>query len=89
MSKEYPVDSLPLDLNDPHLMPYSLVIFDLDGTLVDSLPWFLRNVNDVADRFGFRRVADGDVEALRHASTRDIEAAHLTGIPKRSADTAI
>jgi phosphoglycolate phosphatase len=53
-------------------MPYSLVIFDLDGTLVDSFPWFLRNVNDVADRFGFRRVADEDVEALRHASTREI-----------------
>jgi phosphoglycolate phosphatase len=53
-------------------MPYSLVIFDLDGTLVDSFPWFLRNVNDVADRFGFRRVADGDVEALRHTSTREI-----------------
>jgi phosphoglycolate phosphatase len=53
-------------------MPYSLVIFDLDGTLVDSFPWFLRNVNDVADRFSFRRVADDDVEALRHASTREI-----------------
>jgi phosphoglycolate phosphatase len=53
-------------------MPYSLVIFDLDGTLVDSFPWFLRNVNDVADRFGFRRVAHDDVEALRHASTREI-----------------
>jgi len=53
-------------------MPYSLVILDLDGTLVDSFPWFLRNVNDVADRFGFRRVAEGDVEALRHASTREI-----------------
>jgi phosphoglycolate phosphatase len=53
-------------------MPYSLAIFDLDGTLADSFPWFLRNINDVADRFGFRRVADDDVEALRHASTRDI-----------------
>lgn len=53
-------------------MPYSLAIFDLDGTLVDSFPWFLRTINDVADRFGFRRVADGDVERLRHASTREI-----------------
>ncbi|AHY50356.1 HAD-IA family hydrolase [Bradyrhizobium japonicum] len=53
-------------------MPYSLAIFDLDGTLVDSFPWFLRTINDVADRFGFRRVADKDVEALRHASTREI-----------------
>jgi phosphoglycolate phosphatase len=53
-------------------MPYSLVIFDLDGTLADSFPWFQRNVNDVADRFGFRRIAEEDVEALRHASTREI-----------------
>ena len=53
-------------------MSYSLVIFDLDGTLADSFPWFLRNVNDVADRFGFRRVADADVEPLRHAGSREI-----------------
>ncbi|MET4384678.1 phosphoglycolate phosphatase [Bradyrhizobium sp. F1.4.3] len=53
-------------------MPYTLAIFDLDGTLVDSFPWFLRTINDVADRFGFRRVADEDVEGLRHASTREI-----------------
>jgi len=53
-------------------MPYSLVIFDLDGTLIDSFPWFLRTINDVADRFGFRRVRDGEVEALRHAATREI-----------------
>jgi phosphoglycolate phosphatase len=53
-------------------MLYSLVIFDLDGTLADSMPWFLRNVNDVADRFGFRRVAHDDIEPLRHASTREI-----------------
>ncbi|MGX4771712.1 HAD-IA family hydrolase [Bradyrhizobium guangdongense] len=53
-------------------MPYSLAIFDLDGTLVDSFPWFLRTINDIADRFSFRRVRDEDVESLRHASTREI-----------------
>lgn len=53
-------------------MPYSLAIFDLDGTLVDSFPWFLRTINDVADRFGFRRVVHEDIERLRHASTREI-----------------
>ena len=53
-------------------MPYSLAIFDLDGTLADSFPWFLRTINDVADRFNFRRVADEDVEGLRHASSREI-----------------
>ncbi|UWU81356.1 HAD-IA family hydrolase [Bradyrhizobium huanghuaihaiense] len=53
-------------------MPYSFAIFDLDGTLADSFPWFLRVINDVADRFGFRRVADEDIEGLRHASSREI-----------------
>ena len=53
-------------------MPYSLAIFDLDGTLADSFPWFLRTINDVADRFDFRRVADDEIEALRHASSREI-----------------
>ena len=50
-------------------MPPALVIFDLDGTLADSYPWFLRHVNGVADRFGFRRIAAEDVEALRHAGS--------------------
>lgn len=53
-------------------MSYSLAIFDLDGTLADSFPWFLRTINDVADRFNFRRVADDEIEALRHASSREI-----------------
>lgn len=53
-------------------MPYTLAIFDLDGTLVDSFPWFLRTINDVADRFGFRRVREEEIEGLRHASTREI-----------------
>jgi phosphoglycolate phosphatase len=53
-------------------MPYSLIIFDLDGTLADSFPWFLRNVNGFADRFGFRRIADDEVESLRHAGSREI-----------------
>ncbi len=49
-----------------------LVIFDLDGTLVDSFPWFLRNLNGVADKFGFRRVAADDVAMLRRAGLREI-----------------
>ncbi|MGY4624390.1 HAD-IA family hydrolase [Bradyrhizobium sp. USDA 4486] len=53
-------------------MPYTFAIFDLDGTLVDSFPWFLRTINDVADRFGFRRVANEEIEELRHASSREI-----------------
>ena len=52
-------------------MLYSLVIFDLDGTLVDSFTWFLRNLNDVADKFGFRRVTE-DIAPLRPAGLREI-----------------
>jgi len=51
-------------------LSYSLAIFDLDGTLADSFPWFRRHVNDVADTFGFRRVED--FEALRHADFRQV-----------------
>jgi phosphoglycolate phosphatase len=53
-------------------MPYSLVILDLDGTLSDSLPWFLRHVNDIADRYHFRRIADADIEPLRRVGPREV-----------------
>jgi phosphoglycolate phosphatase len=53
---------------------YAFVIFDLDGTLADSFRWFLRHVNDVAARFGFRPVAEEDVEDLRNAGSREIVA---------------
>jgi phosphoglycolate phosphatase len=56
-------------LPDPR---YSLVIFDLDGTLVDSFPWFLRVVNDVAREFGFKPLAAEDIPVMRGAGARDI-----------------
>jgi phosphoglycolate phosphatase len=56
----------------PTGMRYALVILDLDGTLADSLPWFRDHVNDVADRFGFRRVAEEDIGPLRRAGTQEI-----------------
>lgn len=52
--------------------PYSLAIFDLDGTLVDSFPWFLRVVNEVARDFNFKPVAADDIAGLRRAGARDI-----------------
>lgn len=53
-------------------MTYRLAIFDLDGTLADSLPWFLRVMNSVADRHGFRRVREDEIEALRGKGAREI-----------------
>jgi len=51
---------------------YKLAIFDLDGTLCDSFPWFLRVVNVLADKHRFRRIEDDDLEMLRGKSSREI-----------------
>lgn len=54
------------------MLKYKLAIFDLDGTLSDSFPWFLRVINSVADKHGFRRVEDHDIDTLRGKSSREI-----------------
>ncbi len=51
---------------------YDLIIFDLDGTLSDSFPWFLRIINTMADRHGFKRIIESEIEALRGKSSREI-----------------
>lgn len=46
-------------------MKYRLVLFDFDGTLADSFPWFLGVLDQLAERHGFRRIAAHEVESLR------------------------
>ena len=53
-------------------MRYKLAIFDFDGTLADSFPWVISVMNEVADRFSFRRVEDGELEELRLCDAREI-----------------
>ena len=60
-------------------MKYKLVIFDFDGTLADSFPWFVQMVNSVAAKYGFTPIADGEIEALRRLSALQL-IRHL-GIP--------
>jgi phosphoglycolate phosphatase len=60
-------------------MRYRLVIFDFDGTLADSFPWFVATINTVADRYRFRRIEDGELDRLRGYSAREM-VRHL-GIP--------
>jgi len=51
-------------------MGYKLIIFDLDGTLSDSFPWFLSVVSAVADKHGISRIED--VNAMRAKTSREI-----------------
>ncbi|HET6158985.1 MAG TPA: HAD hydrolase-like protein [Dongiaceae bacterium] len=53
-------------------MRFRLALFDFDGTLADSQDWFLGIFDEVADRFGYRRLAPGDRERLRGLETRAI-----------------
>lgn len=50
---------------------YPLVIFDFDGTLADSFPFFVGAVNDLAALHGFRPVCDHEVPALRQCTPRE------------------
>ena len=51
---------------------YKMVICDFDGTLADSAPWFMQTLNQLADRHGFRKVSDQEIEMLRGKSNREI-----------------
>lgn len=53
-------------------MSYRLAIFDFDGTLADSWPFFLSVFNDIADQHGFRRIDTDQAERLRHYGPRDV-----------------
>lgn len=60
-------------------MPYRLAIFDFDGTLADSLPWFTSVLNEVALRFGFRTVTPDEMQMLRAKGNREI--VRYLGVP--------
>jgi len=60
-------------------MPCKLAIFDFDGTLADSLPWFVAAMNEAAERYGFRHFEAGDAERLRGRSAREVM--QFAGIP--------
>lgn len=47
------------------MIHYRLVLFDFDGTLADSFPWFASNFNDLADRYRLPRMGRAELEELR------------------------
>ena len=60
-------------------MSYRLAIFDFDGTLVDSLPWFQNVFAGVAREFGLRPVDSEERQRLRALHPREILA--RLGVP--------
>lgn len=53
---------------------YRLAIFDFDGTLADSLPWFRASFHDMVARFNLTHVPAEEMEGLRGLSAREIMA---------------
>lgn len=51
---------------------YKLMIFDFDGTLADSFPWFRDSINIAARKFCFNEVRPEAFEELRSMDSRDI-----------------
>jgi phosphoglycolate phosphatase len=59
---------------------YKLVIFDFDGTLADTFPWFKLVLNSVAKRFRFKTVDAEETDLLRGKSAREL--LQYLGIPR-------
>jgi phosphoglycolate phosphatase len=53
---------------------YRLAIFDYDGTLADSLPWFRSVFQDLITRHDLASVSPDELDALRGLSGREIMA---------------
>ena len=53
-------------------MKYKLVIFDFDGTLADSFPFFLNTINTLAEKHRFRKVDAAEIEAMRKHDAKRI-----------------
>lgn len=53
-------------------MKYRLVIFDFDGTLADSFPFFVGSVNELATRHGFAPLPPEALESMRGKDARTI-----------------
>jgi len=51
---------------------YQIAIFDFDGTLADSFPFFASIVNHLAERFSFRPIEEHEHERLRHYSAAQL-----------------
>ena len=47
------------------VVKYKVVIFDFDGTLADTFPWFAGAINNVAQRYRFKQITPGEYDTMR------------------------
>lgn len=48
------------------------LIFDFDGTLVDSLNFIIRVFNHLADKFHFRKIHENDIPYIRDLNSKEL-----------------
>lgn len=60
-------------------MNYRLIIFDFDGTLADSFPYFLKTLNVLAEIYHFKKIEPDKVENLRGMTVRQMM--KIAGMP--------
>lgn len=53
-------------------MRYPLVIFDFDGTLADSFPFFMEAQHALAQRHGFKAIPEDRIDEMRRLDTREL-----------------
>jgi phosphoglycolate phosphatase len=64
--------ALQWDERQSFAVRYTLAMFDFDGTLADTFPWFLSAVTRLADKHGFNKIEAGELETLRGYSAHQI-----------------
>ncbi len=73
------MEGVAYDGDTGNIVTYKLIIFDFDGTLADSFPWFLHVFDTLAERYRFKHITEQEGAMLRGLSARQI-IQHL-GIP--------
>ncbi|NPV77553.1 MAG: HAD hydrolase-like protein [Anaerolineae bacterium] len=57
-------------------MKYKLVIFDFDGTLANTFPWFLSIMDQIVDRFQLKRLEKENLDDLRSLDIHSLLKSH-------------
>jgi phosphoglycolate phosphatase len=53
-------------------MKYQLAIFDFDGTLADSFPFFVGQFNQLAERHRFKKIDPENIHTYRHCTPAEM-----------------